>query len=72
MNIRIFNCSFIAIERPAIFSEIMVLLMAGTGVGYSVQHRHINKLPDIKTPKRSKKYVIEELKNIIVQNINHV
>ena len=60
MNIRIFNCSFIAIERPAIFSEIMVLLMAGTGVGYSVQHRHINKLPDIKTPKRSKKYVIED------------
>ena len=60
MNIRIFNCSFIAIERPAIFSEIMVLLMAGTGVGYSVQYRHINKLPEIKTPKRSKKYVIED------------
>ena len=60
MNIRIFNCSFISIERPAIFSEIMVLLMAGTGVGYSVQHRHINKLPEIKTPKRSKKHVIED------------
>jgi ribonucleoside-diphosphate reductase alpha chain len=60
MNIRIFNCSFIAIERPAIFSEIMVLLMAGTGVGYSVQYRHISKLPEIKTPKRSKKYVIED------------
>ena len=60
MNIRIFNCSFIAIERPAIFSEILVLLMAGTGVGYSVQQRHINKLPEIKTPKRSKKYVIED------------
>jgi len=60
MNIRIFNCSFISIERPAIFSEIMVLLMAGTGVGYSVQQRHINKLPEIKTPKRSKKYVIED------------
>lgn len=60
MNIRIFNCSFIAIERPAIFSEIMVLLMAGTGVGYSVQYRHISKLPEIKTPKRSKKFVIED------------
>lgn len=60
MNIRIFNCSFIAIERPAIFSEIMVLLMAGTGVGYSVQYRHINKLPEIKTPKRSKKFVIDD------------
>lgn len=63
MNIRIFNCSFISIERPAIFSEIMVLLMAGTGVGYSVQQRHINKLPEIKTPKRSKKYVIEDTIN---------
>lgn len=60
MNMRIYNCSFIAIERPAIFSEMMALLMAGTGVGYSVQSRHINKLPEIKIPKRSKKYVIDD------------
>lgn len=42
---RIYNCSFTFIDRPAAFSEAMFLLLAGCGVGYSVQYDHVDKLP---------------------------
>lgn len=47
---RIFNCAFMPVDDPAAFSEAMFLLLGGTGVGYSVQDRHISKLPLVKGP----------------------
>lgn len=44
-NNRIFNCAFLNIDHVKAFSETMYLLLGGTGVGYSVQRRHINQLP---------------------------
>ena len=44
-NTRIFNCSFLPMDDIDAFSEIMFLLLSGTGVGYSVQKQHIDKLP---------------------------
>lgn len=44
---RIYNCSFSLIDRPEVFSEALFLLLAGCGVGYSVQFDHIEKLPAI-------------------------
>jgi len=52
-NNRIFNCAFLNMDNVKSFSEIMYLLLGGTGVGYSVQKRHINHLPSIK-PVRNK------------------
>lgn len=46
-NIRGFNCSYLAIESFQDFAEIFYILMCGSGVGYSVKRRHINKLPRI-------------------------
>jgi len=46
-NNRIFNCSFSLVDRPEVFSEALFLLLAGCGVGYSVQFDHIEKLPSI-------------------------
>jgi ribonucleoside-diphosphate reductase alpha chain len=40
------------------FSEIMFLLLSGCGVGYSVQTHHIDKLPEIKIPTKTKRYLI--------------
>jgi ribonucleoside-diphosphate reductase alpha chain len=57
-NSRIFNCAFTSIQGYKDFSEIMELLLGGSGVGYSVQSVHINKLPEIKKPKKPKKYLI--------------
>jgi len=44
---RMYNCSFTLVDRPRAFQEIMYLLMCGSGVGYSVQWHHIEKLPPL-------------------------
>ena len=43
-----FNCSFSICNRPKFFSEALWLLLSGTGVGFSVQFQHIDKLPELK------------------------
>lgn len=42
-----YNCSYLTISRPQAFDEIMYLLMCGTGVGFSVERHHVEKLPVI-------------------------
>jgi len=46
-NVAGYNCSFIPIDHPRAFDEIMYILMCGTGVGFSVESRYTNKLPEI-------------------------
>lgn len=56
---RIFNCCFLNIDHSDAFSELMFLLLGGTGVGYSVQKQHVSKLPVVVGPKkRARRYVI--------------
>lgn len=57
-NSRIFNCSFCHVDDYRVFSEIMFLLLGGTGVGYSVQQHHVEKLPEIRKPVKTRRYVI--------------
>ena len=57
---RSFNCSYLPINAPEAFSEIMLLLLAGTGVGYSVQKHDINKLPEITKPRKTRRFLIED------------
>lgn len=57
-NARIYNCAYLPIDDYRCFSEIMFLLLSGAGVGYSVQYHHIEKLPEIKIPLKSKRYLI--------------
>jgi ribonucleoside-diphosphate reductase alpha chain len=49
-NSRIFNCAYMPMDHPFAFAELMFLLLGGSGVGYSVQHRHIDKMPVIIGP----------------------
>ena len=46
-NIAGYNCSFVAVDTPRAFDEILYVLMNGTGVGFSVENRYVNKLPVI-------------------------
>ena len=46
-NIAGYNCSYLPIDDQAAFSEVMFVLMNGTGVGFSVERQYINKLPEI-------------------------
>lgn len=57
---RIFNCAYMPIDDPASFSEAMFLLLGGTGVGFSVQKHHVERLPEIRKPskKRTKRFLI--------------
>ena len=57
---RIYNCAYLPIDSVDAFSETMFLLLGGTGVGYSVQRHHVDKLPLINKPykKRTRRYLI--------------
>ena len=59
---RIYNCAYMPIDHIDSFSECMFLLLGGTGVGYSVQKHHVEKLPPINKPyaNRTKRYLISD------------
>jgi len=42
-----YNCSFIQIDYPKAFAEVLYILMNGTGVGFSVEHQFIDRLPNV-------------------------
>ena len=44
-NISGYNCSYIAVDKPSSFDEILYVLMNGTGVGFSVERQHVSQLP---------------------------
>ena len=57
---RIYNCAYMPIDHMDTFSECMFLLLGGTGVGYSVQKHHVEKLPAVNKPypKRKRRFLI--------------
>jgi ribonucleoside-triphosphate reductase len=59
---RVYNCAFLPIDNWQSFSEVMFLLLGGTGVGYSVQRHHVEQLPEIHLPnfKRKRRYLISD------------
>ena len=59
---RIYNCAYLPIDHLDAFSETMFLLLGGTGVGYSVQNHHVEKLPEIRkpNPNRTRRFVIAD------------
>jgi ribonucleoside-diphosphate reductase alpha chain len=42
-----YNCSYLPIDHPRAFDEILYILMCGTGVGFSVERQYVSKLPDV-------------------------
>lgn len=44
-NSKIYNCLTSYVDRVAFFQECMYWLLSGCGVGFSVQFKHIKKLP---------------------------
>ena len=57
---RVYNCAYLPIDHPESFNETMFLLLGGTGVGFSVQRHHVEKLPSINKPysKRTRRHLI--------------
>ena len=46
-NVAGYNCSYLPIDDPKAFDEAMYILLCGTGVGFSVEQKYVNKLPEI-------------------------
>ena len=46
-NVAGFNCSYLPIDHPRAFDELLYILMCGTGVGFSVERQYTNKLPEV-------------------------
>lgn len=46
-NIAGYNCSYAAVDDPRVFSEILYILMNGTGVGFSAELKYTSKLPTV-------------------------
>jgi len=59
---RIYNCAYAPVDDWRVFSEIMFLLLGGTGVGYSVQKHHVDELPEIMKPnkERSRRWLVAD------------
>ena len=59
---RIYNCAYLPIDDYRAFGETMFLLLGGTGVGYSVQRHHVEKLSEIRKPnqKRTRRFLIAD------------
>lgn len=49
-ELKMFNCLFTHIDRERVFQEMMYSLLCGCGVGFSVQHQHIDQLGDFNIP----------------------
>lgn len=46
-NVAGYNCSYLPIDSPRSFDELMYILLNGTGVGFSVEREYVKQLPDI-------------------------
>jgi ribonucleoside-triphosphate reductase len=44
-NVSGYNCSYVAVDSPRSFDEILYILMNGTGVGFSVESKFVDQLP---------------------------
>ena len=63
-NVAGYNCAFLPVDSPRSFDETMYVLMCGTGVGFSVEYKYINKLPAVpeKLEKSDTVIVVEDSK----------
>jgi ribonucleoside-triphosphate reductase len=57
-NSRIYNCAYMPVTDIRAFSEAMFLLLGGTGVGFSVQFHHVEKLPSIQKAEKKKRFLV--------------
>jgi ribonucleoside-diphosphate reductase alpha chain len=55
---RMYNCAYLPVDDIRAFPETMFLLLGGTGVGYSVQYHHVEKLPPIRKALKKRKFLI--------------
>lgn len=63
-HIAAYNCSFLDVDDLRAFDETLLILMQGTGLGFSVAQRHVDKLPKVadKVSKAPIEIIVEDSK----------
>jgi ribonucleoside-diphosphate reductase alpha chain len=56
-NVAGYNCSYIVMDDPVAFDEVLFILMNGTGVGFSAEARYTNQLPSVPVLHASKQVI---------------
>jgi ribonucleoside-triphosphate reductase len=46
-NVAGFNCSYLPVDTPRAFDELMYILLCGTGVGFSTERQYVSNLPEV-------------------------
>lgn len=71
-NVCGYNCAYVSISHPRMFSEILYILMNGTGVGFSVERQFISKLPVVpdKLEKVNETIVVADSKTGWAESLN--
>ena len=46
-NVAGYNCSYLPVDHPRAFDEALYILCCGTGVGFSVERKFTDKLPEV-------------------------
>lgn len=60
-NAKMYNCTSSYCDRSDFFKEAFWLMLCGCGIGFSVQHQHIAKLPSIQPrTKQAKAFIVED------------
>jgi hypothetical protein len=59
-NVRLYNCSAANIDDARVFGEAVFILLSGAGFGFSVQQRHVSKLPKITNPREEGMFVVQD------------
>ncbi len=47
-NVGVYNCAYLGVDSIDAFCEAMLISMSGCGVGFSVEGKHVEKLPRVK------------------------
>lgn len=55
-----YNCSYLPIDNEVAFDELLYILMNGTGVGFSVERKYVQKLPKIAQAKKGMEFIVVE------------
>lgn len=50
-NVGAYNCAYLPLDRLRSFAELLYVLMAGTGCGFSVEEQYVSQLPRVKHQK---------------------
>jgi ribonucleoside-triphosphate reductase (thioredoxin) len=57
-HIAAYNCSYLAVDDPKCFDEALMILMCGTGVGFSVERNAVEKMPEVPTIHRTDEIIV--------------